>query len=281
MKLSRIPKSLPILSCFLIGLFQNCADGFAPLNDPFAQTASASLICESTDQANFGKTYWPILKSSCAGCHTANGFAPAGFGDASLTAAFQGFSITTKEKIFNNGTNPQHGGGAGGAKNQAAISQAQEAFDLCKASLRPIPQTGPMAITNRFRIDATTTARIVTIDLDRQLRVGSKNFGGAQFLFSVRQAVISGTNVYLITNPSLRTGSVAVRVKSIRTFINGAINPSWTAFSLVDRTFNPQTEPLVGQNLNGNIAIGTGTYNVTAFLPTDEIHFEFEILNIP
>lgn len=267
-------------SILLVG-FQNCAKGFAPLEDPSLQTSSADVLCESTDQANFGLTYWPVLKTACAGCHVPSGFAPAGFGASDLASAFQGFNITTKEKILANGTNPQHGGGAGGPKNQVAIQDAQTKFEKCKASLGPSQPAGPMARTGRILLNATETARVVTVNLDSQLEVGSRNFGGAQLLFSVRRAVISGTNVYLISNPSLRTGTSSIQVKSIRVLINQRTDPSWTAFSLVDRTLNPQTEPQTGQTLNGNLAVGTGTYNVSQFLATDEIQLEFEILKVP
>jgi hypothetical protein len=267
----------------MIVLFQNCAPGFFVDNEALStnSTASAaSVVCGSTLEETFSKTYWPIVTSNCAACHVTGGLAPSAFAASQLSAAFSGFQTATPSKILANGTNPLHGGGAGGEKNRTALTRAQSDFDSCKTT----PNVVAGAITARttaVTLAATATSKIITINLDSQLDLGSANFGGAQLQFVIRTSTVGSTPAYLISNPSLRTVSSTVQVKGMKIKINGATDSTWTSFTQIDRTINAGAQPMTGQTLNGNLAIGVGTFVVPVIQATDTLQFEFETLKVP
>ena len=266
-------------------LFQNCAPGFfvdqdALSNNSSAAAAATNIVCGSTLEETFSKTYWPIATTSCAACHFTGGSAPSAFAASQLSAAYAGFQTATQEKILTNGTNPAHGGGAGGEKNRSAITQAQTDFNACKAAPTPVSGT-TTARTTAVALAATATEKIVTINLDSGLDLGSTNLGGAQLQFIVKTSTVGTTPAYLISNPSLHTVNSTVQVKGVKIKINGTTDPTWTAFSQIDRTINAGAQPMNGQTLNGNLAIGVGTFAVTAIQAGDTIQFEFEILKVP
>ena len=267
----------------MLVLFQNCAPGFFVDQDALSNSsasAATSFICGATLEATFQKTYWPVVSASCASCHVTGGLAPSAFAASQLSAAYVGFQTATETKILANGTNPQHGGGAGGEKNRAALTQAQTDFDSCKS----VPTTVAGAITARtsaVALAATATAKIITINLDSQLDLGSSNLGGAQLQFIVRTSTVGSSPAYLISNPSLRTVSSTVQIKGVKIKINGTNDPTWTSFTQIDRTINAGAQPMTGQTLNGNLAVGVGTFLVTAIQASDTIQFEFETLKVP
>lgn len=263
-------------------LFQNCSGGFETYKEAGQASATANEVftCGATLQETFAKTYYPTLKSACVACHVPNGFAPSAFSASDLAAAFAGFQTATQAKIMANGINPAHGGGAGGDKNKAALTDAQNKYDVCKAAQAPAP-TGLAARTAPVTLAATATAKIITINLDSQLELGSANFGGAQLLISVRTSTVGALPVYVFSNPSLKTGTSAVQIKGIKFKINGVTDPAWTAFSQIDKTINPNTNPQNGTTLNGNLAVGNGTMGVAAIAATDTLQIEFTTLKVP
>lgn len=273
---SRLLIGLSSAVCIL--LFQNCGADFIPMSD-LELASLGNFICSPTTVENFGKTYQPFFaQATCVTCHGTTQSPKFGLSDTTL--AFAEFNKTTQATIQTYATNPSHGGGAGGPKNATAIATAQARFDSCKSgpgggttsvvTARTIPL--PLAATATIALKSYTT-------LDTQLELGATNLGGAQLHFQVRADTSQAVPAYVIARPSLQTGTSTVAVKGIKIKINGVLIPAATAFTLVDRVINPNTNPLNGQTPNGNLSMGSAVFEYPGANPaTDTVQFEFELL---
>jgi hypothetical protein len=275
---SRLLIGLSSAVCMI--LFQNCGADFVPLSDSdFASLGK--FVCGSTLEESFGKSYKPFFTSAtCISCHGSTQSPKFALADTAL--AYVEFQKTTQSNILAYAQNPNHGGGAGGPKNSAAILAAQSNFDSCKCggggggggivTARTIPLT--LGATGAIALKSYLT-------LDSQLELGSANLGGAKLYFQVSLNTTGATPAYIIARPSLATGTSTVAVKGITIKINGVTIPAATAFKNVDKVINPGTNPLNGQTPNGNLSIGSSIFEYPgANGTTDTIQFEFETLQV-
>lgn len=265
-----------ITSAVCILLFQNCGADFNPLSD--AELASlGQFFCSATPEQNFAKTYQPFFRQNCAGCHGVSQSPKFALADTAL--GFAEFNKTKEATVLAYGSNPSHGGGAGGDRNVSSIGLAQSQFDSCKTSdsagtdvstARTVPLT--LGATANIALKSFAT-------LDSQLEMGSTNLGGAQFHFQVRVDLTQAVPAYIVARPSLQTGTATVAVKNITIRINGKRITSATAFVAVDKIIPPNTNPVANGVPNGNLTVGSAVFEYPNASPgTDSIQFEFELL---
>lgn len=267
---------IAITSAVCILLFQNCGADFVPMSD--AELASlGNFVCGSSMEQNFGKTYQVFFtRATCVSCHGSTQSPKFALTDTSL--AYAEFNKTTQATVLSYATNPSHGGGAGGPKNSNAILNAQSQFNSCKSSGGT---TGVVtARTQPLTLGATATIALKTYsDLDSQLELGATNLGGSKLHFQVRVDTTQAVPAYVIARPSLQTGTATVAVRTITIRINGVVIPAATAFTMVDKVINPNTNPLAGQTPNGNLSTGSAVFEYPGANPaTDTVQFEFELL---
>lgn len=276
---SRLLIGLSSAVCIL--LFQNCGADFVPMSD--AQLSGlGKFVCGSTLEESFGKSYQRFFTgatgATCATCHAAT--QSPRFSLANTTLAYAEFNKTTQTNILAYATNPNHGGGAGGEEHRAAIVQAQSDFDSCKEGGGTGGGTLVTARTQPIALNATATIALRSYTtLDSQLELGATNLGGARLHFQVRLDTTQAVPAYIIARPSLQTGTSTVAVRTIFIRINGVRIPAATAFTMVDRVINPNTNPLNGQTPNGNLSTGSAVFEYPgANGATDTVQFEFETL---
>ena len=266
-------------SAVCIILFQNCGADFVPMSD--AQLASlGKFVCGSSLEEAFAKTYQPFAQANCVACHGGSQSPKFAISDSAL--AYTEFLKTNQDTFYAYATNQSHGGGAGGPKNEAAITTAQNNYNSCKAD----GGTGGSTVgqitarTQPLTLAATTALTLKSYTtLDTQLELGATNLGGARLHFQVRVDTTTAVPMYVIARPSLQTGTSTVAVKNITIRINGTKLTAATAFTGVDRVINPNTNPLNGQTPNGNLSIGSAVFEFPGANPTtDTIQFEFETL---
>jgi hypothetical protein len=258
-------------------MYQNCGVDFVPVNSSLE--SMGDFVCGSTLEAAFSKTYHPFLVSNCATCHSSIQGPRFAIGDAAT--AFSEFNLTTQETLKIYAENPNHGSGAGGTRHTAAIAVAEARFNSCKGG----DDSGTVervvtARTQPLRLNATATAALRSYEtLDSQLELGATNLGGARLHFQVLINTGLSVPAYVITRPSLQTGTATVAVKSITIRINGQVVPAANAFNTVDRVINPNTNPLNGQTPNGNLSTGSAIFEFPGANPiSDTVQFEFELL---
>lgn len=271
---SRLLIGLSSAVCIL--LFQNCGADFVPLSD--AELLSlGNFVCGSSLEESFGKSYQPFVRQNCASCHGSTQSPKFALADTAL--AYAEFNKTTQATILSYATNPSHGGGAGGPENSDAILRAQNNFNSCKSTGGG--SSGVItARTQPLTLGATATIALKSYtNLDTQLELGATNLGGARLHFQVRVDTTQAIPAYVIARPSLQTGTSTVAVKSITIRINGVTIPAATAFNMVDKVINPNTNPLAGQTPNGNLSTGSAVFEYPGANPTtDTVQFEFELL---
>ncbi len=270
---------LAVISAVCVVSFQNCGADFAVMDNQQLLASLGNTACTGDLKTDFSTTYYPFFKTSCASCH--NTSAPVNFAQPSLDASFMEFEKTTTEKIRQYAINPNHGSGAGGPKNEAAITAAAEGYAACKNTPAPVSGGTITARTNPVVVTATATAALRSIALTTQLQLGSGNFAGAKFHFQVRTELVGTMQVYYIIKPSLQTVTNGVVIKGIHIMVNGKPITTATTFISVDKTFNPNTVALAGQVPNGNLSLGTAIFEVPgSVVATDTVQFEFEILKV-
>ncbi|CAN5477740.1 hypothetical protein BH10BDE1_BH10BDE1_24180 [soil metagenome] len=265
-------------SAVCIILFQNCGADFVPMSDSdFASLGK--FVCGSTLEESFGKSYKPFFTSAtCISCHGSTQSPKFALADTGL--AYTEFQKTTQTNILAYAQNPNHGGGAGGPKNSAAITAAQSNFDSCKSGGGGGAVAVVTARTQAMVLGATATATLKSyLTLDSQLDLGATNLGGAKLYFQVSLNTAGAVPTYIIARPSLATGTSTVAVKGITIRINGVTIPAATAFMNVDKVINPGTNPLAGQVPNGNLSLGSSIFEYPgANGATDTIQIEFQTL---
>lgn len=272
---SRLLIGLSSAVCILF--FQNCGTDFVPMSgDDLASLGN--FVCSPDMQDNFAKTYKPFVRKQCLGCHDMSQSPKFALPDTAL--AYAEFLKTTEDTLLEYGSNPSHGGGAGGEDNVSAIVLAQTRYDSCKNGGGG---TGPDLATARTQplvLGATATIALKSYaTLDSQLELGATNLGGSRFHFQVRVDTTQAVPAYVIARPSLQTGTASVAVKNITIRINGVRISTATAFVAIDKVIPPNTNPLNGQTPNGNLTVGSAVFEYPNAQPaTDTIQFEFEVL---
>lgn len=272
---SRLLIGLASACCLM--LYQNCGTDFVPYDG--SDLASLGIFgCGSSLSEAFSKSYHPFMRTNCASCHSPTQ-APR-FAQADVGLAYAEFLKTDQQTVREYALNPNHGAGAGGPKNAAAIDAAELNYNSCKGGSGGGP-AGVTARTMPFILNANTTLQLRSInDIGNRLELGSTNLGGATLHFQIRADSVAGMPVYYIGRPSLQTGSATVAVKRIGIRINGQPITTATTFQSVDRVINPNTNPLNGQTPNGNLSTATSIVEFPGADPTtDTIQFEFDLLN--
>ncbi len=272
---SRLLIGLTSAVCIL--LFQNCGTDFVPMSDD-ELAALGTFVCSPNVEENYRKTYKIFARKNCLGCH--DGQQNPKFALADTTLAYSEFTKTNQESFLEYGTNESHGGSAGGVEHVGAIITAQTRFDSCKNGGVAPPTEVITARTRPLILNATNTLALRSYTaLDTDLELGATNLGGAQLHFQVRVDTSQQVPTYFISRPSLQTGASTVAVKKLTIRINGVRIPAATAFVNVDRTINPNTNPLAGQTPNGNLSLGLAVFEYPPAVPaTDTIQFEFEYI---
>lgn len=273
---SRLLIGLSAAMCILF--FQNCGTDFVPMSDDDLASLG-TFVCSPDMQDNFAKTYKPFIRKKCLGCHDVSQSPKFALPDNTL--AYAEFLKTTENTLLEYGSNPSHGGGAGGEENVSAIVLAQTRYDSCKSTGGGAG--GPDVVTARTQplvLGATATIALKSFaTLDSQLELGSTNLGGSKLHFQVRVDTTQAVPAYIIARPSLQTGTATVAVKNITIRINGVKISTATAFVAIDRIIPPNTNPLAGQTPNGNLTTGSAVFEYPNAKPaTDTIQFEFELL---
>ena len=264
-------------SAVCIVLFQNCGADFVPMDA--SQLASlGKFVCGPTLESAFAKSYQPFAQANCVACHGSTQSPKFAVADSAI--AYTEFLKTNQDTFYSYATNPSHGGGAGGPKNEAAVSAVQDNYNSCKSDGGGPSTPQVMARTQPLALAATATIALKTYtSLDTQLELGATNLGGARLHFQARIDTTTAIPMYVIARPSLQTGTSSVAVKAITIRINGTKIGTATAFTGVDKVISPGTNPLAGQTPNGNLSIGSAAFEYPGANPaTDTIQFEFETL---
>lgn len=266
----------------LIGLavlvlsYQNCGTDFVSLESQ-ELAAMGKFICAESPQTTFELSYYPFFRSQCATCHA--GSTPVNFANPEISSAYLEFKKTSLSRIMANGTNSNHGNGAGGEKQLAALTTIQEDYVSCTGDPGGGTSNVTTARTKPVVLAATGSYRTLTFNLDSDLELGQNSFNGAKLYLQVQIQGTAGTTAYFVARPSLETAAIPVHIKTIRILINGTWVGNATTFYNIDKVVPVNSVGISGTTPTGNLAVSSGPVQWPNAAPTtDTIQLEFELL---
>ncbi len=267
---TRLTLGLAAACCIM--LYQNCGADFVPMN--LDSASGAFFVCNNDQRSNFERTaYNRVLRTlACKECHRTGGIGTGVFADADLSLAYADFTTRGAAKIQQYATTDHQG--AGSPANKTWVDAEFSKFTSCQEGGGATFQ----ALTREKLISAGTTDAIMTFDLDTELTQGPSPTGARLHFLIRRSTAADASTIYHLSRPSLQTTSRGVRIRSIKIRINGQLVTTFSTFSNVDRSINPNTSHLTGTQLNGNLETATGLTPASSTASEDRIQLEIGTL---
>ena len=245
--------------------------GGASAGNPLASKCGLSL------EQEFKNTYHGFLQQKCASCHKTSGIGKGAFADDNVATAFNQFMLTGPGIVRTQALSAAHQPPFTGPVNQPLIDEIEPAwesaystFESCQADLDQNPGSpivpgnddpivddiDAVLITTAKLADAGSQSRTMSWNLDSETSLNStgRTLSGVRFQIDVQEFTTpTGERSYQFSNPRIRAGSQAIRIRYVELIFNGQYQRGATTFKSADRR--------VPANAERKIANGTLAFN--------------------
>lgn len=276
--------SILILSGFILAVsFNNCGEGFVPINQTsvdLSSLSSTSLQCEAVLVKTFESGFRPFVQQNCASCHS-NGPGFGVFANPDLNSAFLSFKSIGAQKIVDQATSnhKQPNTGTQHLNETSTLladwKNSEIDYNSCLQSTgnADIDSSGDFAVrTIQKMVPANLNTTFVRMEWDLESQSSSKLPVVAGI--DIRRAFIAGNPTpqgYEFRNPTLRLKTATTEshyVRSLNILVNGALQSEITTYKNIEAT--------IANTTNFNLASGFGNaWAVRTVANADTISLDF------